>query len=126
MLDIKNEIDVWTTLAPSAKTATANGTGVDLSGVEGAVLYVQAGTITDGTHTISLQESDDNTTFTNVATPDLIGTLVVLTSNSVQRIGYKGIKRYVRAVTTVSGATTGGVYAATIIRGGPARKKPLA
>lgn len=124
-MDIKQTQDVVNSLAPAARTATANGTGVDLANFHSATIAFIVGTITDGTHTPSVQESDDNSTFTAVAAADLIGTLANLASNTNQRVGYRGTKRYVRAVTTVSGATTGGVYAGVVARG-DARKQPVA
>lgn len=124
MRDLKNVIDFATSLAPAARTATANGTGVDLSGYNGAVVFFYTGTITDGTHTPKLQESVDNSAFTDVAAADLEGTLAALASSTNQEAGYKGTKRYVRAVSTVAGATTGGVYSAIIVRG-HAMKQPV-
>lgn len=124
MLDQKNQIDAVSTLAPAARTASANGTGVDLQGFEAATMIIVVGAITDGNHAVTIEESDDNTTFTAVAASNLIGSLVNLVANTNQRIGYKGTKRYIRAVTTVSGATTGGVYGALVIRG-RARKQPV-
>lgn len=125
-LDLKNNINAAASLGPAARTATANGTGVDLAGYSATVLMIVAGTITDGTHALKLQESDDNSTFADVAAADLDGAAVSLgsgQSNTVAEIGYRGIKRYVRAVSTVSGATTGGVYTALVVRGS-ARKYP--
>jgi hypothetical protein len=124
MQDMKNNMDAQTSLPPAARTATASGTGVDLSNFDGATVVFQVGTITDGTHTPSIQESDDNATFTDVDPADLIGALGDLASDANQRAGYVGTKRYVRAVSTVSGATTGGVYGALVIRG-HARKQPV-
>ena len=124
-MDIKQIEDVQNSLTPVARTATTNGSGVDLSGFHSATVAFVVGTITDGTHTPSVQESDDNSAFTAVAAADLIGTLAALASSTNQRVGYRGIKRYLRAVTTVSGATTGGVYAGVVIRG-DARKAPVA
>lgn len=124
-MDIKQTLDAQNSLAPAARTATANGTGVDLANFHSANVVFIVGTITDGTHTPSVQESDDNSTFTNVAAADLIGTLAALASNTNQRVGYRGTKRYVRAVSTVAGATTGGVYAGVVVRG-DARKQPVA
>lgn len=124
-MDIKQTTDVQNSLTPAARTATANGSGVDLASFSSVEIAFVVGTITDGTHTPSVQESDDNSTFTNVAAADLIGTLAALASSTNQRVGYKGIKRYIRAVTTVSGATTGGVYAAVVVRS-DARKQPVA
>lgn len=124
MLDLKNRIEQKNSLAPAARTATANGTGVDLANREGAVVAFHSGTITDGTHTPKVQESDDNSTFSDVGAADQIGTLANIASNAIQEVGYIGTKRYIRAVVTVSGATTGGVYSAVAILGG-AKKQPI-
>ncbi len=123
-VDLYHALDMATTLAPATRNASANGTGVDLSGYNGVFIVAQVGTITDGTHTLVVQESDDNATFTNVAAGDLLGTLAALATNVNQKVGYRGTKRYVRVNTTVSGATTGGAYGVTVIRGN-ARKQPV-
>lgn len=124
MRDLEARLDVVQSLVPTgARTASANGTGVDLQGYDGALVVVTADTITDGTHTPKVQESDDNATFTDVASTDLVGTaLVAITAASVQKIAYVGAKRYIRAVVTVAGATTGGKYAVGVTRGFPARQ----
>lgn len=119
MRDLVNNISDSTSLAPAARTATANGTGVDLQGFNSAEILFVVGTITDGTHTPKVQESDDNTTFTDVAAADQEGTLAALASSTNQAVGYKGNMRYLRAVSTVAGATTGGVYSAVVLRGNP-------
>lgn len=113
-----------TSLAPAARTATVNGTGVDLANRDAATVVFQVGTITDGTHTPKVQESADNSSFTDVAAADLVGTLAALASNVNQKVGYIGTKQYIRAVSTVAGASTGGVYGAIVIRGA-SKKKPV-
>ena len=124
MIDLYSNISVAQSLAPAARTASANGSSVDLAGFHGAMVVVATGTITDGTHAIEVQESDDGSTWSAVADSDLQGTEPsALASNTVYRIGYLGTKRYLRVVATVSGATTGGVYGAWIVRGHP-RKAP--
>lgn len=126
MQDLVNVISSARSLSPAARTASANGAGVDLQGFDSATLVVCTGTITDGTHTITVEESDDNSVFTAVAAADLIGAgpAVVAANDDVQfEFGYKGTKRYVRAVATVAGATTGGIYAVCVVRGHP-RKAP--
>ena len=80
MTDLKQTTDVKNSLAPAARTATANGTGVDLANFASAEVAFVVGTITDGTHTPSVQESDDDSTYTAVAAADLIGTLAALAS----------------------------------------------
>ena len=123
MRDLESRLDVLASLVPTgARTASANGTGIDLQGYDGALVIVNADTITDGTHTPKVQESDDNSTFTDVASTDLVGTaLVAIAAASVQRIAYVGAKRYIRVVVTVAGATTGGKYQAVVVRGYPSR-----
>jgi hypothetical protein len=115
--NLTRRISPKASLVPAARTATANGTGVDLQKFESAAVYFNVGTITDGTHTPKVQESDDNSAWADVAAGDQSGTLAALASSVDQRVGYLGRKRFLRAVVTVAGATTGGVYAASVIRG---------
>ncbi|MEV7871503.1 hypothetical protein AB0P17_36635 [Streptomyces sp. NPDC088124] len=110
-------------LPVAARTATTNGTSVDRNDnglmYQDALITVVTGTITDGTHTVDIKESDDNSTWTSVAASDLQGTKPVLTSSaggsSTLDIGYKGTRRYLRVDVTVATATTGGVYGALVI-----------
>lgn len=118
-------------LAIAARTSTVNGTAVDrqLSGASGtnewfgsAMLLVHTGTITDGTHAITLEVSDDNSSWGAAAAADLQGSLPSIAAtddDKLYEIGYTGTKRYLRAVTTPTGTTTGGVYGATILLGFP-------
>lgn len=125
--DLYNNIGIAQSLPPAARTANANGTGVDLQGFDGAVVEIATGAITDGTHTFEVKESDDNSTFTAVADADLQGTepaLGAIDDNVIKKIGYMGSKRYIRVDVTVAGATSGGVYSANVIRG-HARSNPV-
>lgn len=120
-------------LPPAARTATANGTGVDRNVGANmhrtAMVLVSTGVITDGTHTIEVQDSDDNTTFAAVADQYLQGTepaIVAADDNKLFYIGYIGERRYLRVVTTLSGApVTGGIYGADVLLGEP-RRGPVA
>lgn len=123
--DLKNTLALAISLACAARTTSANGTGVDLSGYNSALVVLNPGTVTDGTHTPKVQESDDNSTFTDVASTDLIGSLSALASNTIQTVGYIGTKRYIRPVITVTGSpSTGALASATVIRG-DAIKQPV-
>ena len=118
MIDGQSGITLAPSVAQGAHTATVNGATVDTAGYDGAALYVFPGTWTDGTHTVKLQDSPDNATWTDVAAAQLSGTLVAITSAPTAvngKLGYVGANRYLRAVATVAGATTGAVYAAFII-----------
>jgi len=120
--DLVNDIDLQTSLAPAAYTASTNGQGVDLRGFESAAIAFVAGTVTDGTHTPSVEESDDGSAWSAVAAADLDRSLANLASGTVQRVGYRGAKRHLRAVLTVTGATTGAVATAVVVRGNAAQQ----
>jgi hypothetical protein len=124
--DFNSNMDVVQSISPAAKTASGNGTGVDCANYGEVEILFLAGIRTDGTHTPTVEESDTlGSGYATVAAADLVGTTpVAITTDSVQRIGYVGKKRYVRAVVTVAGATTGAIYGAWVVRGG-ARKQAL-
>lgn len=120
--DLVSNMSAVASLAPKARTTSENGAGVDLRDYRSAAVVVVAGAITDGTHTIEIQDSADNSTFAPVAAAYLQGTEPVLDTNdddSLVSIGYIGGKRYIRVVSTVAEATTGGVYGALVVRGRP-------
>jgi hypothetical protein len=125
-MEIYSTTRAKTSLVPAARTASANGTGVDRNdnglGYQDALVVVHTGTITDGTHTIELQESDDNSSFSAVADANLVGTepaIVAADDNKTYEIGYRGTKRYLRVIVTAAGTTTGGVYGAVILLANP-------
>lgn len=116
--NIYQDLGFVQSLNPVARTnGTANGTGVDLAGFEGALIKLDVGAVTDGAHAPKIQESDDNAAFTDVAAADLVGALVNIVSNTPQKQGYIGRKRYLRAVIVTTGATTGAIAGASIVRG---------
>lgn len=121
MKDLYNNLVAVQSLAPAARTASANGASVDLQFFEGALVVVHSGARTDGTHAYKLQESDDNSTFTDVAAGDLLGSLPTVAAAGDQNkefsFGYIGSMRYVRVVVTISGATTGAVGGASVVKG---------
>ena len=117
MKDLKNNLDALNSIDPDAYTATINGLGIDLQGFEGSAVVFSVGTVTDGTHTPKVEESDDNSNWNDVALVDQEGTLSDLASGNNQRVGYKGAKRYLRAVLSVSGATIGAQMAGLVLRG---------
>ncbi|MEU2801472.1 hypothetical protein [Streptomyces sp. NPDC007117] len=120
------------TLAAAVRTnGTVNGTTVDLhenlDASRSAMLVVLAGTVTDGSNAVVLQESGNGTDWTAVAAADLQGTVPALTSandEAVYELGYLGHARYLRATVTTSGATDGGTLGAVIVRAYP-RRTPI-
>ncbi len=103
-------------IAAAAYTVTANGTSADLLNAETADVIYNVGVVTDGTHTPKLQESINDSDWTDVAAGDQIGTLSALSSATIQRVRYIGTSRYLRAVNTVTGGpATGAVLSASIV-----------
>lgn len=120
--DIRNNVDAGHSLAPAVRsTGTYNGAGVDLQGANAAAAVVYFGAYTNGTHTPSLEHSDDNTTFSAVTGTDMDGSFTAVAAaggaNTLQRVGYRGGKRYLRAVMTVASGATGAGSCALILRG---------
>lgn len=130
--DLKNNISVLNALniaSISTNTATA-GVSIDTKGFESALFAIQAGTLTDGTYTPEVSDSNDNITFTAVADDFLIGTeanavLIATDDNKVKTIGYAGKKRYIKLTITSTGVTTGGTLGATVSLGHP-KSAPVA
>lgn len=121
------------TIGPAANRATST-TGAtvdrmtDQGGFRSALVVVHAGVVTDGTHTVVVEDSPDGTNWTAVADQFLQGTEPAITSandDTVYEIGYVGHQRYLRASVTVSGApATGGLYSAVILLGWPRSMPP--
>lgn len=128
MRDAYSSVLPQSSIDPGAKTATATGTSVDRAGggkmFQAALVIVQTGTITDGTHAISVEESDDNAAWGTVAAGSLQGVAPTLATGGASNskcfsLGYLGLKRYLRVKSTVATATTGGVYGASIVLADP-------
>jgi hypothetical protein len=126
--DLKNQLAVTQSLAPAARTASSTGAVADLQGYDSAMVLVAFGAYTDGTHTPSLQHSDDGTSFTACNASDLSGSFTAVSSsagqNAVQLVGYVGGQRYLRPLLTIAGSTSGAVSAVELVRG-HAHRQPL-
>lgn len=117
------------TVAPAAYTADVVGNGVNVGGFAGVMVTLNLGTVTDGTWTPKLQESVDNSVWTDVAAEDVIGELTVFDSadsDTVQKVGYKGQptnspnapdagQRFVRLFITETIASSTGALLSAIV-----------
>jgi hypothetical protein len=119
MKDSYHESSVAASLAPQVFTATTNGSGVSVLGFKSALLVVNTGAIdTDGDFKISVQESDDDSTYTDVAAADLLGTLPgTLAASTSYRVGYIGKRKYARAVITKNSGTSIAANASFVLQG---------
>lgn len=105
--DLLNSIVEGDSLTPQARTATTNGTGIDLLTSDGgASARVSSGAVsgTAPTLDVQLQESDDNVTFVNIVAGGGVFATITAAPAS-QRINFRRSKRYVRAVATIGGTT---------------------
>lgn len=127
-MGLREETKPFEGLAAAARTATVNGSGADLWGVAGrareviAVLSSAAGTGTTPTLDVKLQESDDNSSFTDIAAANIAGGAQfaqVTTVASFQERIYRPQKRYVRAVATIGGTTPSFTCAVILFAGDP-------
>jgi hypothetical protein len=110
-------------ILPLLRTATVTpANGVDTLG-NPVLIQVHVGTITDGTFTLEIQESDAQASgFTAVSDDDLVGPTTLepafTSSNDDQlhEVSYVGKKQYVRTVITASGSpSTGGTIGVTML-----------
>lgn len=126
--DQANEISVVESVRPAVINATVSGQSINLGSplFRSVTLVVNVGTVTDGTHLFTLEESDTGVfggEQNTVAAADLIGAFPAnLTTNTPVKVGYAGVKQFLRAKTTVTPGATGAAYGATFIKGRPASK----
>jgi hypothetical protein len=120
MRDLANNIGAVQAVAPAVLTATNTSAAIDLLGFESAAVVINTGAIVAaGNFTPKLQESDDGTTFSDVAAAHLIGEFpAALAADSVVKVGYIGTKRYVRTVLTYNSGTSLAA-GAVVVKGNP-------
>ena len=117
-------------------TTEGTGVGVDLLGYEGALVIFNIGTSLDtlsGSVKIQLdvQESDDNSAWSNVAAGDLLGgdDAIVIDAAAeddvIHQRGYIGTKQYIRPLITFTGTHTNGFPVSAVVVRGLHRHAPI-
>ncbi len=120
--DLLPNLDVVKSIVPAVQAGSINGAVVDLKGASSAVVVASFGAIIGaGNMTFKIQEGDasDASDQADVAAGDQIkGSewAAVALASTIQRIGYRGSKRYIRGVLTLNSGTSvaGGV---NVVRG---------
>jgi len=119
-LDLYNNVKTLTLLELSSRTASENGSAVDVSkydGVAKAVLVVGDctgdGAANDQTYDVKIQESDDASTWTDVVS------FTQYTDESTATVEEKAVplrtrKKYLRGVFTYGG-TEGGTFPSALV-----------
>lgn len=129
---ILEHVKCTSALLPAVRTADANGISIDRQGYSNVafLFYVGApGDTLSGSVKIEaeLEESDDNSNWTDVANADVrsvatgatnTGCFAVIDANgeasSMYRASYLGTKRYVRLVANVTGTHTTGTPSSAV------------
>jgi hypothetical protein len=113
-IDLKSQLTITASLAPSARTSSANGTALDLQQYIGPVLVIaqvaQATAGTTPTLDITFEDSANNSSFTAITTP-ITGTATQVTDAAggglqTFQIDRRACRRYVRPVFTIGGTST--------------------
>lgn len=114
--DATSNLAVAESIRPQVAAAGVNGETVDLRGADAAMIAVSIGAITGsgGDATVTLEESSDGSTWTDVADADIQGTEPTLAANTAYQFGYIGTERYVRAVFALGTETNVAVAAAVV------------
>lgn len=132
MRDIMDRVHVTPAFAPKAAVTdnTAQvSTAADLKGYGSCMLAYILGTNadTDMTYTLLVEDSDDNSAWAAVDDAYLNGTEVLGSADfgddgETRKIGYTGIKRYVRATITPAN-NTGNIFIGGVwVLGQPSRQ----
>lgn len=130
--DLKGKSAITSSILPQTITADTNGTAADLRNFSGALLLIHVGnsgdTLSGLVYTeVEIEESDDNSTFTDVADADLDAYVDGTNDGCVAKIDapaedslvleveYHGGKRYVRPVINVTGSHSSGTPISAVI-----------
>lgn len=113
-------------VAPALRAnGTVNGSAVNLGswGADSAIAVVITGAVTDGSHAVSIEESDTGAgNWSAIPAGRLTGAAPTVTSANGSTQFEVGItpapnKPFLRVVAVTTGATTGGILAAVIVAG---------
>lgn len=132
MRDIMNHLHLVPAFVPAAAVTdnTAQVSAVaDLKGFNACMLSFVTGADadTDATFTVLIEDSDDNAAFAAVDDAYLNGTEALASYNfaddgEARKIGYTGIKRYVRATITPANNTGNVFVGGNWVLGHPSRQ----
>ena len=115
--DLRAQIKHVTLFAKAAVTATQSIQYADTNGFRGAQFIVDVGAWTADDLKVTFQDSDDHSTWANIADANLEGYAnnIMLKhghATSYLKVGYTGNKRYIGAIITDtgSGSVVVGIY----------------
>jgi hypothetical protein len=100
--------DVEESIRPQVATGNVTGQSINLRGSDSVLFAVSIGAIsgTSGDATVKIQDSPDNSTWTNAASSVILGAEPTLSANTAYQFGYIGSRQYVRAIFAKGGETS--------------------
>lgn len=119
-IDLTNTVTVTGPIGPlnQGSNATVNGSSVDLWSLgyrdPRVLLIASVGTRTDGSFTFSLEQSDDDSSYSALS-PYSGDLSAVAAANTTRTAAYTPTKRYVRAKSVSTGITTGAIQGARVL-----------
>lgn len=135
MYDLMNKVNLKRAIAPvSVADNTAQVSQIiDRAGYDSMMFAIVLGSIADAdaTFAVTLEHGDDSA-LADTAVPaaaDLIGTTTLAafqfdSDNACRKIGYKGLKRYVRMTITPTNNSSAALLCAVAILGNPSGGTP--
>ena len=119
MIDAHGQYQTVSLADPAARSTTGQGAGVDVKdydGIVGILLHSAAGTGTAPTLDVTLEESDDNSTFT-AASGAVTFTQVTDAAASLQYAAcdVSKLKRYIRAKYSINGSSPSFTFSVALI-----------
>jgi hypothetical protein len=126
--DIHNNVKASRVLGPVSITSSTTTVGqiIDMKAFGALEFIIAAGSLNAGSFTPKIEHSDNSDLSGGVDVPaaELIGTIAEATfadtdDNAVKKIGYRGIKRYVRLSIVSAGASGANLIGAVAVQGLP-------
>jgi hypothetical protein len=124
MRDIAHNIAVRSAIAAAVQSAAVDGTAIDTQGFGSVAFVINTGAIVgSGDFGVKIQDSDDGSSFADVAADHVHGTVpATLTASGAFKVGYGGFKRHVRLALTKAGGTSIALGATAVL--GNAANRP--
>lgn len=112
---LKAVTTVTASLAPAARTTSANGTGVDLRGATDVLVILTNGTTsgTSPTLDVKIQDSADNSSFADVSGLTF-SQITAAADPATLQVDPRAVRRYIRAVATIAGTSPSFACAALV------------
>lgn len=129
MRDLVNNIGAIAAIPPEVVSGTRTSETIDTAGFESLALAIQSGDdVGSADFSIEVQHSDTGEAidFDPVPEGDLVyaGVFPGIVANDLQKVGYIGNKRYVRAVLTLNSGTS--MALSVLAMQGHAHSRPVA